>query len=161
MNWSRNKDYQMDNELKRLDNLTPAKGSNRPKKRLGRGPGSGLGKTSGKGHKGQKARKGGKITPGFEGGQMPLYRRLPKRGFKNPFRVEYNAINIELLNKFENGTAVTVELLKKSGFVKKPGRPVKLLGRGTLEKSLTVSVDKFSVSAREAIEKAGGKIEES
>tara|TARA_B100001094_G_C18048529_1_gene728769 strand:- start:431 stop:886 length:456 start_codon:yes stop_codon:yes gene_type:complete len=150
----------MDNTLKRLDNLKPAKGSNRSKKRLGRGPGSGLGKTSGKGHKGQKARKGGKVAPGFEGGQMPLYRRLPKRGFKNPFRVEYNAVNVDALNRFENGAEVTVEALKKAGLVRKPNLPVKLLANGKLEKKLTVSVDKFSASAKVAIENAGGKIEE-
>ena len=146
--------------MKSLANLTPAKGSNKNKKRLGRGPGSGLGKTAGKGHKGQKARKGGKIRPGFEGGQMPLYRRLPKRGFKNPFRVEYNAVNLDTLNKFEAGSTVTPEVLEKAGLIKKPGQPIKLLGRGELGKSLTISLHKFSASAKVAVEKAGGKVEE-
>ena len=126
--------------MKSLANLKPAKGSNKNKKRLGRGPGSGLGKTSGKGHKGQKARKGGKVRPGFEGGQMPLYRRLPKRGFKNPFRVEFNPINLDTLNKFDADTTVTPEVLEKAGLVRKPGNPIKLLGRGKLDKALKVSL---------------------
>lgn len=146
--------------MKDLSNLTPAKGSNKKKKRIGRGPGSGLGKTAGKGHKGQKARKGGGVAPGFEGGQMPLYRRLPKRGFKNPFRTEYNPINLDNLNRFDAGSTVTPELLDKAGLLRKPGCPVKLLGRGTLEKALTISVQKFSASAKAAVEKAGGKVEE-
>lgn len=150
----------MSTELKNLGNLKPAPKSHRKKKRLGRGPGSGLGKTSGKGHKGQKARTGGKVAPGFEGGQMPLYKRLPKRGFKNPFRVEYNAINLDSLNRFPEGSTVTVEALKKAGLVKQPKCPVKLLARGTLEKPLTVAVDRYSQAARDAIQKAGGKIEE-
>lgn len=147
-------------ELKGLHNLRPAPKSNRAKKRLGRGSGSGLGKTAGKGHKGQKARTGGKVAAGFEGGQMPLYRRLPKRGFKNPFRVEYNAINLDSLNRFEAGTKVTVELLKKEGLLKKPRNPVKLLARGQLEKPLEILVNKCSSTARSAVEKAGGKVEE-
>ena len=146
--------------MKSLANLTPAKGSNKNKKRLGRGAGSGLGKTAGKGHKGQKARKGGKVPAGFEGGQMPLYRRLPKRGFKNPFRVEYNAINLDSLNKFDAGSTITPEVLEKAGMIKKPGRPIKLLARGELDRSLTISLHKFSASARSAVEKAGGKVEE-
>lgn len=146
--------------MKSLSNLTPAKGSNKKKKRLGRGPGSGLGKTAGKGHKGQKARKGGKVAPGFEGGQMPLYRRLPKRGFKNPFRVEYNPINLDLLNRFEAGQRVTPEVLSNAGLLPRPDSPVKLLGRGSIDKSLTVVVHKFSANAKEAIEKAGGNVEE-
>ena len=146
--------------MKNLSNLSPAKGSNKKKKRIGRGPGSGLGKTAGKGHKGQKARKGGGVAPGFEGGQMPLYRRLPKRGFKNPFRKDYNPINLDSLNRFDAGSTVTPEVLDKAGLLKKPGNPVKLLGRGTLDKALTVSVQKFSASAKAAVEKAGGKVEE-
>jgi large subunit ribosomal protein L15 len=146
--------------MKTLANLTPAKGSNQKKKRLGRGPGSGLGKTSGKGHKGQKARKGGKVAAGFEGGQMPLYRRLPKRGFKNPFRKEYNPINLDTLSRFEAGTKVTPELLAQAGLLKKPDQPVKLLGRGNLDKALTIAVHKSSASAKAAVEKAGGQIEE-
>ena len=150
----------MAEEFKGLDNLRPAKGSNKKKKRLGRGSGSGLGKTAGKGHKGQKARTGGKVAPGFEGGQMPLYKRLPKRGFKNPFRVEYNAINLESLNRFAEGQEVTVEVLKQAGLVKKPKNPVKLLARGQLDRSLTIKVHKASAAAKEAVEKVGGKIEE-
>ncbi len=146
--------------MKKLDNLKPAKGSNKKKKRLGRGPGSGLGKTAGKGHKGQKARKGGGVAPGFEGGQMPLYRRLPKRGFKNPFRKEYNPINLDTLNRFDEGTKVTPEVLAKAGLLKKPKNPVKLLGRGTLEKAMNVALHKFSESAKEAVVKAGGTVEE-
>ncbi|NRA64433.1 MAG: 50S ribosomal protein L15 [Pseudobacteriovorax sp.] len=146
--------------MKSLGNLTPAKGSNKNKKRLGRGPGSGLGKTAGKGHKGQKARKGGKVAPGFEGGQMPLYRRLPKRGFKNPFRVEFNAVNLDTLNRFEAGSTITPETLEQAGLIRKPGKPIKLLGRGSLEKSMTISLHKFSASAKAAVEKAGGKAEE-
>lgn len=145
--------------MKTLGNLTPAKGSNKATKRLGRGPGSGLGKTAGKGHKGQRARKGADIRPGFEGGQMPIYRRLPKRGFKNPFRVAYNPVNLDALNRFEAGTTVTPELLDKAGLIRKPGLPVKLLGRGTLSKKLTISVHKCSQTAVEAVEKAGGKVE--
>ena len=147
-------------ELKNLGNLSPAKGSHRSRKRLGRGTGSGNGKTAGKGHKGQKARKGGGIAPGFEGGQMPLYRRLPKRGFKNPFRVAYNPINLDVLNRFESGTRVTVELLKKAGLIKDPKNPVKILGRGELTKPLTLVVEKVSAKARAEVEKAGGSIEE-
>ena len=146
--------------MKDLSNLSPAKGSNKKKKRIGRGPGSGLGKTAGKGHKGQKARKGGGVAPGFEGGQMPLYRRLPKRGFKNPFRKEYNPINLDSLNRFDAGSTVTPEVLDKAGLIRKPGCPVKILGRGKLEKALNISVQKFSASAKAAVEKAGGKVEE-
>ena len=142
-----------------LHNLKPAKGSNKRKKRLGRGIGSGLGKTAGKGHKGQHARKGGKVRPGFEGGQMPLYRRLPKRGFKNPFRVEYNAINLSELNGFDNGATVTPELLAEKGMLRHKGWPVKLLGKGKLERKLTVRVHKLSRTAQAAVEQAGGKVE--
>lgn len=146
--------------MKSLENLHPAPGSNKDKKRLGRGPGSGVGGTSGKGHKGQKARKSGGIRPGFEGGQMPLYRRLPKRGFKNPSRIEYNPINLESLNGFDAGTTVTPELLAQGGLLRRPDQPVKLLGRGTLSKALTIRVHKASGSAKAAVEKAGGKVEE-
>lgn len=145
-------------ELKNLGNLRPSKGSNKKKKRLGRGHGSGLGKTAGKGHKGQKARKGGKVAAGFEGGQMPLYRRLPKRGFKNPFRLNYNAINLDTLNRFDEGSTVTREVLKAAGLLKRPKDPVKLLARGKLEKSLKICVDKASVAAQLAVEKVGGTV---
>ncbi len=124
--------------MKNLGNLSPAKGSNRPKKRVGRGIGSGKGKTSGKGHKGQKARTGGGVAPGFEGGQMPIYRRLPKRGFKNPFRTDYNVVNVESLEKiFEAGATVDVAGLKEKGLLRYPNKPVKLLARGTIEKAFT------------------------
>lgn len=150
----------MSTEMKNLSNLRPAKGSNRVKKRLGRGPGSGWGKTAAKGHKGQIARKGGGIRPGFEGGQMPLYRRLPKRGFHNIFRVENNEINLEQLNRFAAGEKVTPETLLKAGLIRNPESPVKLLGKGKLEKSLTIAVHKASASAKAAVEQAGGKLEE-
>ena len=146
--------------MKNLGNLKPAKGANKKKKRVGRGPGSGKGKTSAKGHKGQKARKGGKVAPGFEGGQMPLYRRLPKRGFKNPFNTRYNPINLESLNRFEANSVVTPELMEKSGLVKRPKEPIKLLARGKLDRVLTIKVHKASEAARRAVESAGGKIEE-
>lgn len=146
--------------MKSLENLHPAPGSNKNKKRLGRGPGSGIGGTSGKGHKGQKARKSGNVRAGFEGGQTPLYRRLPKRGFTNPSRIEYNPINLEALDSFDAGTVVTPELLAESGLLRKPGSPVKLLARGALTKALTIKVQKFSSAARAAVEKAGGKVEE-
>lgn len=144
--------------MKNLGNLSPSKGSNVQKKRLGRGIGSGLGKTAGKGHKGQTARKGGGIAPGFEGGQMPLYRRLPKRGFKNHFRVEFNAVNLDALEKFDGSAEVTPELLAGAGLLKIKGAPVKLLGRGTLSKPLKISVHKVSGSAQAAVESAGGQI---
>ena len=143
----------------RLDELQPAEGSKFAPKRVGRGVGSGNGKTSGKGHKGQNARSGGGVRPGFEGGQMPLYRRLPKRGFKNIFAKQYVTINVEDLERFENGTEVTQELLKETGVISKVLDGVKVLGRGELSKNLTVKVAKFSESAKEKIEKAGGKAE--
>ena len=128
--------------------------------RVGRGPGSGNGKTSGRGQKGQKSRSGGGVRVGFEGGQMPLARRLPKRGFKNPFRKIYTEVNVELLNRFENGTEVTAELLKSTGAISKIEKDgVKILGEGTLEKAVTVKAAKFTASAQEKIEKAGGKAE--
>ena len=143
----------------RLDELKPAAGSTFTVKRVGRGIGSGTGKTSGKGHKGQNARSGGGVRPGFEGGQMPLYRRLPKRGFKNIFAKQYVTINIEALEAFEDGTEVTEALLLEKGIVKKTLDGVKLLGRGELTKKLTVKVTKYTESAKEKIEKAGGKAE--
>ena len=143
----------------RLDELKPAEGSKFERRRVGRGIGSGTGKTSGKGHKGQNARSGGGVRPGFEGGQMPLYRRLPKRGFTNIFAKEYVAVNVSELERFENGTEVTAELLKEVGVISKIKDGVKVLGRGELTKKLTVKVAKFSESAKEKIEKAGGKAE--
>ena len=142
-----------------LNELQPAKGSKFSRKRVGRGIGSGTGKTSGKGHKGQNARSGGGVRPGFEGGQMPLYRRLPKRGFKNIFAKQYVTINVEALEKLEDGTEVTAQVLKDNGIISKTLDGVKILGRGELTKKLTVKVAKFSESAKEKIEKAGGKAE--
>ena len=143
----------------RLDELKPAEGSRVAPKRVGRGIGSGTGKTAGKGHKGQNARSGGGVRPGFEGGQMPLYRRLPKRGFTNIFAKQYVAINVSDLERFEDGTEVTAELLKETGVVSKTLDGIKILGRGELTKKLTVKVAKFSASAAEKIEKVGGKAE--
>ena len=144
-----------------LSNLHPAAGSKHSDAfRVGRGHGSGNGKTAGRGQKGQKSRSGGKVRVGFEGGQMPLARRLPKRGFKNPFRKIYTEVNVELLNRFENGTEVTAELLKSTGAISKIEKDgVKILGEGTLEKAVTVKAAKFTASAQEKIEKAGGKAE--
>jgi large subunit ribosomal protein L15 len=145
--------------MKTLGNLSPAPGSHRKTKRLGRGIGSGLGKTAGKGHKGQKARKSGGIRPGFEGGQTPLYRRIPKTGFTNkPFANDYSVVNLRDLNRFENGAVVTAESLLKLGLIKSTKLPVKLLGAGTLEKKVTVQLDKLSDSAKVAVEKAGGTV---
>lgn len=129
------------------------------RKRVGRGPGSGLGKTSGRGQKGQNARSGGGVRPGFEGGQTPLARRLPKRGFTNINRKEYAVVNVEDLNRFEDGTVVTPALLKEVGLVRKELNGVKILDNGELTKKLNVTAAKFSKSAVEAIEKAGGKAE--
>ncbi len=143
----------------RLDELQPTEGSRFAAKRVGRGIGSGTGKTSGKGHKGQNARSGGGVRPGFEGGQMPLYRRLPKRGFKNIFAKQYVTINVEVLEKFENGTEVTAEVLKEAGIISRTLDGVKILGRGELTKSLNVKVANYTASAKEKIEKAGGKAE--
>ena len=141
-----------------LHNMKPAEGSKKSVKRLGRGIGSGLGKTSGKGHKGQWARSGGGVRPGFEGGQMPLTRRLPKRGFKNHFVKVYTIVNINELEKFENG--ITPEVLLSNGVISKiEANGVKVLGNGTLTKKLVVKASKFSKSAVEAIEKAGGTVE--
>lgn len=143
----------------KLHELHPAAGSTTAPKRLGRGVGSGLGKTSGKGHKGAKARSGGGKRPGFEGGQMPLYRRVPKRGFNNIYRTEYATVNVGQLEIFENGTVVTVETLKEAGLVKKVMDGVKILGNGELTKKLTVEAAKFSDTAKEKIEALGGKAE--
>lgn len=135
-------------------------GATQSKKRVGRGPGSGLGKTSGKGQKGQKARSGGSINPVFEGGQLPLYRRIPKRGFSNHmFKTQYAVINVEDLNVFENDTIVTPAMLKEAGLVKKQLDGIKVLGNGTLEKKLTIQAHKFSTSALEKIKEAGSKAE--
>ena len=143
----------------KLHELKPAIGSTTAPKRLGRGVGSGLGKTSGKGHKGAKARSGGGKAPGFEGGQMPLYRRIPKSGFTNIFAKEFATINLSELERFEDGTTVTVALLKQHGLVKQNKDGVKVLGGGELTKKLTVQVDRFTASAKEKIEALGGKAE--
>ena len=143
----------------KLHELQPAVGSTTAPKRLGRGVGSGLGKTSGKGHKGQKARSGGGKRPGFEGGQMPLTRRIPKRGFTNIYRKEYATVNVSALERFDNDTVVTPELLLESGLIGKILDGVKILGGGELTKKLTVSVDKVTASAKEKIEANGGKVE--
>jgi len=143
----------------KIHELSPAPGSTHERKRIGRGIGSGTGKTAGKGHKGQKARSGGGVRPGFEGGQNPLYRRLPKRGFKNFNRVEYAVINLTALNAFEADTVVTPELLLETGLVKNPKDGIKVLGNGDLAVKLTVKANKFSASAVEKIQAAGGQSE--
>ena len=143
----------------KLHELQPAIGSTTAPKRLGRGVGSQLGKTSGKGHKGAKARSGGGKRPGFEGGQMPLTRRIPKRGFTNIYRKEYAAVNVAALNVFEDGTVITNEALIEAGLVKKELDGVKVLGGGELTKKLTVNVDKVTESAKQKIEAIGGKVE--
>ena len=144
----------------KIHELRPADGSTSKTKRLGRGIGSGLGKTSGKGHKGQNARSGGGVRPGFEGGQMPLYRRLPKRGFTNRNSLEIVGINVDLLNRFEDGAVVTVESMIEAGIIKNPRDGVKILGKGEITKKLTVQANAFSASAKEKIEAVGGKTEE-
>lgn len=143
----------------KLNELSPAEGSKKAPKRIGRGHGSGQGKTAGKGHKGQNARSGGGVRPGFEGGQMPLQRRIPKRGFNNIFAVKPVVINVSDLEKFTDGTVVDTELLKAAGLIKKTDAGVKILGNGELTKNLTVKAAAFSASAKEKIEKAGGKAE--
>jgi large subunit ribosomal protein L15 len=144
----------------RLEDLKPSPGAVKDKKRRGRGPGSGLGKTSGRGHKGQKARGDSKVEPWFEGGQTPLQRRLPKRGFKNINRKEYTIVNVKTLEeKFEEGEVVTPESLLEKGIIKKMLDGVKILGDGELTKPLTVRAHAFSKTAREKIEKVGGKVE--
>lgn len=144
----------------KLHTMYAAEGATKTRKRVGRGTGSGLGKTSGKGHKGQNARSGGGVRPGFEGGQLPLFRRLPKRGFSNAmFKTTYAVLNLSDLNKFEENTTITPELLKEMGILKNQLNGVKILGNGTLEKKLTVQANQFSKKAKEAIEKLGGKAE--
>lgn len=143
----------------KLHTLKPAEGSRKARKRVGRGQGSGLGKTAGRGQKGQKQRTGGKVRLGFEGGQTPLFRRLPKRGFNNINRKEYAIVNVETLNRFEDGTTVTPALLIEAGIVKNELSGVKILGEGTLERKLTVQAAKFSKAAEEIIKAAGGSIE--
>ena len=144
----------------KLHELEKNIGATHAKKRVGRGSGSGLGKTSGRGQKGQKARSGGSINPVFEGGQLPLYRRLPKRGFTNDkFRTRYAVINLDSLNRFDEGTVVTPALLKETGIIKNQLDGVKVLGNGTLEKKLTIQANKFSASALEKIKESGSKAE--
>ena len=143
----------------KLHELSPAPGSVKDSFRKGRGAGSGNGKTAGKGHKGQNARSGGGVRLGFEGGQLPLYRKLPKRGFKNRFAVNYAIVNVSELNKFEDGDTVNLEKLMEAGIVKKPLDGLKVLGNGEITKKLTVEAKAFSGSAKEKIEAAGGKTE--
>ena len=145
-------------ELIDLSNLRPAVGSRRPRKRLGRGIGSGTGKTSGRGHKGRGARSGGNTPPGYEGGQMPLQRRLPKFGFTNPTRKTYEIITLGQLDRFATGSVIDVAALATAGLVR-TGRPVKLLANGSLTKSFTIKVDKASETARAAVVAAGGTVE--
>ena len=146
----------------RLGDLSPAMGATSARKRLGRGIGSGLGKTSGKGHKGQWARSGGGVRPGFEGGQMPLIRRIPKRGFNNHFRKVYSIVNLSILENFEANSVVDMEVLAEKGLIKvmKDSLGLKVLGNGTLTKALTVKAKAFSAAAKDAIEKAGGTAEQ-
>jgi large subunit ribosomal protein L15 len=143
----------------RLDELRPAPGSNKKRKRVGRGDGSGHGKTSGRGHKGQGARSGGNVQPGFEGGQMPLQRRLPKRGFHNPFRVEMAVVNVSQLDALPAGSEATPETLALEGLINGKKRQVKILGEGSLSKALIVRAHGFSATAKQKIEAAGGKAE--
>jgi large subunit ribosomal protein L15 len=144
-----------------LNNLRPPKGMKHPKKRIGRGQGSGNGKTAGRGHKGAKSRSGFHFKRGFEGGQMPLHRRVPKRGFHNPFRIEYEVVNLDTLGaRFEAGTVVTVELLAEHRLISGPKKRLKVLGRGEIDKALTVRAHKFSGKAAEKIAAAGGATEQ-
>ncbi|MBQ4337888.1 MAG: 50S ribosomal protein L15 [Clostridia bacterium] len=143
----------------KLHDLSPAAGSTKARKRIGRGPASGQGKTAGKGHKGQKARAGRGMRAGFEGGQMPLQRRIPKRGFNNIFATEMAIVNVSALDAFEDGATVTVEALVEKGIVKKTMDGVKILGQGEISKKLTVQANAFSDSAKSKIEAAGGKAE--
>lgn len=143
----------------KLHELSPAIGSTKENWRRGRGPGSGNGKTGGRGHKGQNARSGGGVRPGFEGGQLPLYRKLPKRGFYNRFGIEYAIVNVSSLNDFEDGATVDFEALKNKGIVKKSLNGLKILGNGEITKKLTVRASVFSATAKEKIEAAGGKAE--
>lgn len=143
----------------KMHELSPAFGSVKEAKRIGRGHGSGNGKTAGKGHKGQKARAGHGMRPGFEGGQMPLQRRVPKRGFNNIFAEEWSAVNLSVLEVFEDGATVDAAALAEKGIIKKANRPVKVLGNGKLTKKLTVKLNAFSASAAEKINSVGGKAE--
>ena len=143
----------------KLHELSPAPGSSKPAWRVGRGIGSGNGKTAGKGHKGQNARSGGGVKPGFEGGQLPLYRRLPKRGFTNKFSTQYAIVNLDALNKFEDGAVVDIATLVDAGIVRKEYDGLKILGNGEIAKKITVKAAVFSASAKEKIEAAGGKTE--
>lgn len=143
----------------KLHELAPAPGSVKEGYRKGRGPGSGNGKTAGKGHKGQNARSGGGVRPGFEGGQLPLYRKLPKRGFKNHFAVNYAIVNVSALDVFNDGDTVNLDALMAKGIIKKPLDGLKVLGNGEITKKLTVEASIFSASAKEKIEAAGGKTE--
>ena len=143
----------------KLNELSPAQGSTKAAWRKGRGPGSGNGKTAGKGHKGQNARSGGGVRPGFEGGQIPLYRKLPKRGFNNIFAKNYAIVNVEDLNRFEDGAVVDMDALLAAKIIRKPMDGVKVLGNGELTKKLTVKAAVFSATAKEKIEAAGGKTE--
>ena len=144
----------------KLNELRPAEGSVQERYRKGRGPGSGNGKTAGKGHKGQNARSGGGVRPGFEGGQFPIYRQHPKRGFNNRFAVNYAIVNVEDLNKFVDGTVVDLEMLLAAKVIRKPLDGLKVLGNGEITKKLTVKAAVFSATAKEKIEAAGGKVEE-
>ncbi|WP_368489079.1 50S ribosomal protein L15 [Clostridium sp. BJN0013] len=143
----------------KLHELKPAEGSRKSRKRVGRGTGSGLGRNAGKGEKGQKARAGGGVRIGFEGGQMPLYRRVPKRGFTNIFAKQYSELNVERLNIFEDGTEITPELLLEKRMIRKSKDGLKILGNGELQKKLTVKAVKFTKAAAQKIEAAGGKVE--
>ncbi len=143
----------------KLHELSPAEGSVKPSWRKGRGPGSGNGKTAGKGHKGQNARSGGGVRPGFEGGQIPLYRRLPKRGFKNIFSKNYSIVNLSALNVFDDGAVVDIAALIENGLVRNAHYDLKILGNGELTKKITVKASVFSAAAKEKIEAAGGKAE--
>lgn len=142
-----------------LSNLRPAAGSRRNRKRVGRGPGSGTGKTAGRGHKGSKSRSGGSTKVGYEGGQNPLHRRLPKRGFHNPFRKEFEVVNLAALNAFDADTEVGPVVLKQMGLVRRGGMPVKILAKGKLDRKLKVKAHAFSEAARAAIEAQGGEVE--
>jgi len=143
-----------------LNNLRPPRGMKKPKKRVGRGPGSGHGKTASRGHKGAQSRSGFRFKRGFEGGQMPLHRRVPKRGFTNPFRIEYAVVNLDTLAEvFDAGSAVTPELLRERGIVRDSRAPIKILGRGEIDKQLTIKAHKFSETAAKKIAAAGGATE--
>ena len=144
----------------KLHELSPAAGSAKANWRKGRGPGSGNGKTAGKGHKGQNARSGGSVRPGFEGGQFPIYRQHPKRGFNNRFAVNYAIVNVEDLNRFVDGTVVDMDVLLAAKIIRKPMDGLKVLGNGEITKKLTVKAAVFSATAKEKIEAAGGKVEE-